>query len=801
MRQVSLIYSWLCTSLLLSPFANGQSPSALLGPVRAPAEARHASAPDPQDRTPARDNDQRLKQLLAAQQAALGSGDAATIASTSQALMAFSLRELARIRLLEGKPGQAVPLFQQSVALDPGVELELELASALLRSGDAAAAATAAGQATRLDPQSASAWAVLGSSLRASRQERPAVDAFSRSLQIHANAQVAYALGSTLLALHEKAKADRIFEQILQAADHAAIWYVEVGDAYREAGYLPEAIRSFKEAIARDPKTPHAQFFLGLTYLQSNQWGPSSESFQHLREAVRLAPHDYVSNFYLGALESTDGSDLPSSDRHLHAAAEADPRQPETWLYLGLNANREHNTAAAETYLRKAIELTGTDESRNHYQVRQAYFALGRILIAQGKRDEGTALLAKYTAAEQAAVRAAGETISEAGGTEAGSAKNLSSLASSVPAAPAGDGDRSETGSSPVVSSVSLTAAQQKQLEAGRAQLQGIFATSANDLGTAQARQHQYAAALSSFQAAEKWDSADPPLERNLGIAAFRTSDYLESTRALGRYFELQSRAPGASANPASSDERIRLMLAISEFSLGRYQAAAGSFAQAQQATMADPRAAYSWASALAHTGQAQEANRIANALEGEALAAPELQLVCHLYVETENYKGSETCYRKVAQLDPQARLAHYGVAEALIRQDRAPEAIAELKQELALSPDDPNVQYEMAYALLQTSAKPQAKALLSRITAAHPEQAEAQYQLGKLLLEEGETGEAINHLEASERANASPDYVHYQLGTAYRKAGRIADADRELKVYRDIKDRKREAAGSHGSM
>jgi hypothetical protein len=32
-------------------------------------------------------------------------------------------------------------------------------------------------------------------------------------------------------------------------------------------------------------------------------------------------------------------------------------------------------------------------------------------------------------------------------------------------------------------------------------------------------------------------------------------------------------------------------------------------------------------------------------------------------------------------------------------------------------------------------------------------------------------------------------------LQAAYRKAGRTADADKELAVYRDIKDRKRETS------
>ena len=176
--------------------------------------------------------------------------------------------------------------------------------------------------------------------------------------------------------------------------------------------------------------------------------------------------------------------------------------------------------------------------------------------------------------------------------------------------------------------------------------------------------------------------------------------------------------------------------------------------------------------------------------------------LVCHVFVDTEDYEGSAACYRRAYAQDATVRLAHYEVGEALVRLDRAEEALPELRAELALSPDDANVQYALAFALLQLSRKAEAQQILARIAAEHPEQAEAQYQLGKLLMEQGKLPEAIGHLEASERASAAvaggtPDYVHYQLGTAYRKAGRPAEADKELAMYREIKDRKRAGAAS----
>ena len=472
------------------------------------------------------------------QHSALAGGDPAQIAAKSKTLHAVALRELAQVFVARGDAGGAIDLYRQSLALSPSLSGHLELASALLRSGAAKAAADEALTATEMDPQSAAAWAVRGGALRADKREADAVVALRESLRLHGNADVAYALGTTLLALHEQEQADNIFQKLLTASGNAAIWYVEVGDAYREADYIPQALAAFQEAIRRDPRVPHAEFFLGITYLERNEWGPNSESFRHLREAVRLAPRDYVSNFYLGALESTDGSDLASSDRHLRTAAEVDPSQPEVWLYLGLNANREHRTADAKTDLRKTIDLTGRDESRNNYQVRKAYFALGRLLVADGDRVEGSKLLARYSAAEQAAVAESGAKIQGQAAGQDGSSKFPARLESGMLAGRTGVEDLASNGGlqqksasdSQRPSVERMTAKEQQALTAREAALRHVLATSGNDLGTAEAREQHYPEALATFE--EGRAMGGPRRSRRCcGMKARRLSGWNASTR------------------------------------------------------------------------------------------------------------------------------------------------------------------------------------------------------------------------------------------------------------------------------
>ncbi|MDP9038327.1 MAG: tetratricopeptide repeat protein [Acidobacteriota bacterium] len=739
-----------------------------------------------------------LAVLLAAQQKALDSGDARGIEAATRPLAANLLRQMSQWRLVEGDAADAVALARRSLALVPLAETRLEVASMLIRMGHPKEAAEEAASVLASDPRSAAAWAIRGSALRASGDDRGAVEAFNHSLAIQPEMNVAYALASSLLAMHELAKAQTIFSQILKASGDGAIQHVAAGDAYREAQYLPEAVAEFKKALAIDPRVGHAEFFLGYTYLQMNEWGPDSQSLEHLRAAARLAPHEYLSNFYLGAIESTVGSDLASSDRHLHVAAEADPRAPEAWLYLGLNAVRERHTEEAKTYLRKAIEVTGSDEARNNYQIRRVYAVLGRILVSEGNHEEGDALLAKYKSSEHHAISDSASFIAKSAGEQNAHADanamavgKVSFPGMSSPELP-GLGGEAALPAPTATPTVVRSAEESRRMEASKRQLSELLASSFNDLGTAEARQERYEDALAHFQEAEHWGTPSPELLHNIGAAAFRVGNFAEAARALRLYLDPAAKQPMAAEAKVA---RSRMMLAMSLFSLGEFAEADVVFAQIQTLAMQDARAAYSWAYSLAHTGQQQHANAIAAQLAEQPLPSDVASLVCHIYMDTEDYEHSLTCYRNAYSKDPSLTMAHYQAGESLIRLDRPAEAVPELRQEMALEPENPDVRYSLAFALLQSGQRADAMHLLEALTASTPTHAQAQYQLGKALLEDGKTSEAIGHLEQACASDPAPDYIHYQLQAAYRKAGRTADADRELKIYREIKARSREGS------
>jgi tetratricopeptide (TPR) repeat protein len=333
----------------------------------------------------------------------------------------------------------------------------------------------------------------------------------------------------------------------------------------------------------------------------------------------------------------------------------------------------------------------------------------------------------------------------------------------------------------------SVTAAEKQQLKIREHQLRQILGAAFNDWGAAEAHEQQYAEALKHFQEAERWDASTPGLMQNLGTAAFQQEQYKESARALTSV---------VSANP--EDQRSRLMLAMSLFSLERFSEASKNFAATSDLAMQDGRTAYAWAYSLVRTNQPQQANVIADILAARDMSPDVHLLVCKLYTASENYEHAVSCFRTITAENPEMQGVHYELGATLIRLDKPADAVPELRKELKINPRDIDAQYDLAYALLETSQKEEALSLLHAVLALNPNYPQAHYQLGKVLLDEGKTEEAVGHLETAAKLDPDDAFVHYQLQVAYRRAGRTEDANKELQRYKDIKATKRESVALH---
>lgn len=312
-------------------------------------------------------------------------------------------------------------------------------------------------------------------------------------------------------------------------------------------------------------------------------------------------------------------------------------------------------------------------------------------------------------------------------------------------------------------------------------ELSKVLANTLNDLGTAEAQQHQYSLALAHFHEAANWNAEVPGLLRNTGIAAARVQDYPECIRALRPVLDEK---PG--------DNVVRSVLGSALFAMHSYAEAVEVFTPLGDSVLQLPELAYSWAASLVRINEYREANSLLDKLEQQQLATETLMLVAQLWSQMGDYEHTvKTCHRAL-ELDPKLPQAHYFAGLALIRLNRAPDATRELQSELQLDPDNLEAQFNLAFSLLQQSQTERALELLKGVVARKPDHAEANYELGKELLVEGKPSEAVNYLEAAVRLKPQFEPAHYQLQSAYRAVGRTDDADREARVYRALKAKNR---------
>lgn len=336
--------------------------------------------------------------------------------------------------------------------------------------------------------------------------------------------------------------------------------------------------------------------------------------------------------------------------------------------------------------------------------------------------------------------------------------------------------------STPELTKAKLTASEIQQGRAQEKRLRRVLSTAYNDWGTAEAHQEQFLSAMVHFQEAESWDASTPGLMRNIGLAASKVGDHREAVRALKIAVEKDPKDRGA-----------RSMLGVSLFALGDFAGAAKAFGQVGDSIQADPEMAYAWAFSLSRTNDLKQAKVVLDRMSSEPLPADMLILVGKLYNDVGDYMHALSCFQGAARQDATIKQAHGGAGVALIHLSRPAEAVPELEAELKVNPGDPDTQYQLAYALLQLSKTDQAIPILRTLIAAHPDHARARYQLGKALLDARQMDEAIQNLQAAAELDPERAYIHYQLQMAYRQTGNAEAADRELKLYQELKARDRQ--------
>jgi len=682
-------------------------------------------------------------------------------------VLALALQRMGNLVAAEKNDSEeAVRLLEDALAADPPYQdARIDLAMVYFRAGQLDKASAQAAQVVKADPRNVRALQLLGNVEFAQGNFSAAAEHLHTALGFQVDFGTAYSLALAYLSDHKLSETKLLFDELLNDMGSTPELHVLLGRAYRETGYLDEAIREFKKAIELDPHYPRVHYYLALAYLAQGEKERFPTARPLFEQELAINPKEFFSTFFLGVIHLED-RDFPAAEEYLKRAVQLQPENPDPLLYLGQEYFETNHPDLAIAALKKSIALT-TDPAHNHYQVSKAHTMIGQILIKMGKQDEAEAELKR---SQELRAQAFQSDKDQQEAHQMGQHELLPEL------------QNGQEKPAFLETRPPLGAEGTKKAQELRVSLTEILANAYNNLGVIQARHERFAQAADYFRKASQWKPDLPGLDRNWGLASFRAQRFEE---AIGPLAGQVARQPG--------DAKARDALGVSYFMADKFAKTVEVFQPVLADLPDDPGVLYALGVSLVRTGDsATAASVFRRMLEKNPNVAEIHVLLGRADADQNQYTPAVGEFSRALELDPKIEGAHFGWGLILLREGKIDDSVRQFRAELGAHPGDAKAKYHLAYGLLMQQQKDQAFTLLSEVVRDKPDYADAQYQMGKILLERGEVKAAIERLEIAVRLDPTKDYSYFQLSAAYRRDGRLEDAQHVLQDYQKLKEKER---------
>jgi len=142
-------------------------------------------------------------------------------------------------------------------------------------------------------------------------------------------------------------------QAIAKHSPEGAHYYYELAEAYTQAARTGDAVKTFQEALRRDPK--HLPSLEGLSRLLA-QSGRTEEALPILQRALEQSPNAYQTRSDLGLAYLKLGQ-LPAAIKALQTAVRINPDAAQSQSGLGAALVQTRDLRAAEAAFRRAIHL------------------------------------------------------------------------------------------------------------------------------------------------------------------------------------------------------------------------------------------------------------------------------------------------------------------------------------------------------------------------------------------------------------------------------------------------------------
>lgn len=249
---------------------------------------------------------------------------------------------------------------------------------------------------------------------------------------------------------------------------------------------------------------------------------------------------------------------------------------------------------------------------------------------------------------------------------------------------------------------------------------------------------------------------------------------------------------------PGARDLETTRVLARAQASSGRTEDALRTLEEGAAAAPDDPEAAFVIAGEYLWLKKVDAAERLfAQVVERRPLALTHV-LIGRAYRDAGEYDRARRELRRALELDPSVRRAHYylgtiAVSDPAPGPDRLEAAIAEFREEMRISGDDPLVLDQLGTSLLEAGRPEEAVPVLERAVRAEA-RALYVYDLGRAQLALGRAADAVASLRralqlAGEQGGgeAELEKIHYQLGIALHRQGAAQEAKEQLAEARRL--------------
>lgn len=286
------------------------------------------------------------------------------------------------------------------------------------------------------------------------------------------------------------------------------------------------------------------------------------------------------------------------------------------------------------------------------------------------------------------------------------------------------------------------------------------------------------AEAIAELRAMEARDPGMKGLALELGTAYYRKNDFSQAIEYLKK----------ASAADPANEEAIQ-MLGVAHFRSGHFAEAIPLLEKVQGWTpRANVDAAYVLGVAYIQTKNYDAARKSF----GKMFEVPEDSAAAYLFTARMLLRQdfapiAEEYGQKAAALDPKLPLVHMLLGEIYLYKSRIPEAIAELKKELAVDPGNAATYYKLADAYSRVQKYEEADRLLQRSIWLDSTATGPFILRGKVLEKKGEFELAVGSLQRAVSMDPNNPMTHQLLGQAYRNVGRKDEAERELRLAEQL--------------